>query len=79
MKTTPCQGCGKPIVFAKNSETGKLIPLDPKALVYHYNGGDLDGEFEVHRLTSAWVSHFATCPNASQFSGKNRKAPSKEG
>ena len=61
MKTTPCKGCGKPIVWAKD-EKGTSHPLDARAPVYHFNGGDLDAEFTVYRLTGAWVSHFATCP-----------------
>jgi hypothetical protein len=74
MKTVPCKGCGRPIVWAKD-EKGTRHPLDPRAPVYHFNGGDLEGEFEVHRLPSAWVSHFATCPKASEFGKGKKRAP----
>jgi hypothetical protein len=67
-----CRGCGKPIVWAKNLRAdGSLqnIPLDPRAPVYSVQ---VIGENEV-RCTlvprdNFMVSHFATCPNANDFS-----------
>jgi len=73
VKTTPCKGCGKPIVWAKD-EKGTSHPLDARAPVYHFNGGDLDAEFTVYRLTGSWVSHFATCPKANEFSKGKKPA-----
>lgn len=76
MKTVPCKGCGKPVLFVKD-EKGTTQVLDARAPIFHFNGGDIDGTFTVHRLSSAWVSHFATCPNASEFS-KGKRAASGE-
>ena len=72
LRTVPCKGCGKPIVWAKNAE-GKAIPLDPRPPVY---GVKQDAALGVicARVESAMVSHFATCSHAADFSGSNKKA-----
>jgi len=72
MKPTPCRGCGRPIVFAINHDTGMVIPLDPKPPVYGVLE-EADGEIVCKRLERAMVSHFATCSKANDFSGRNRK------
>lgn len=75
MKTSPCKGCGKPILWAQDHE-GKKIPLDPKPPVYTVYGRDLDkGVALCERSTRQifMVSHFATCPNANDFSGSRKK------
>jgi len=78
MKTTPCKGCGKPIVFAKDS-AGKVIPLDPVAPVYRVFLSEVDGhrcelvERKPMDRTTGMVSHFATCPAANDFSASKRK------
>lgn len=46
---------------------GKKIPLDPHAPVY--SAIEQRGRTEVVRTHLAMVSHFATCPNANDFSG----------
>jgi hypothetical protein len=57
----------------------KCIPLDPRAPVYElksYTDRSLgaDGKArECRRISDAYVSHFATCPAANQFSGRNRE------
>lgn len=61
-----CKGCGKPIVWGK-TESGKLIPLDPKPPVYRFNQ---EGFLE---RVDASVTHFATCTAADQFSESTRK------
>ena len=82
MKTTPCKGCGRPIVWAKDA-AGKAIPLDPRAPVYRVL--ELEAGIACRRLepteataanpaTAAMVSHFATCSAAAQFSGRGKKA-----
>lgn len=86
-KTSSCRGCGKPILWGVTSD-GKKIPLDPRAPVYvvrvlecpgtdHQvirlerssliDGMEVDGEPQV-----AYVSHFATCPKANDFSSSIR-------
>lgn len=65
--TVPCKGCGKPIVFAENTQTGKMIPLDARAVVYAAQ--EWEGKL-VCAPSSAMVSHFATCSKASDFSKK---------
>ena len=60
-----CNSCGAPVIWAK-TKNDKNIPLDPKPV----KGGNIEltenralyvkaGEKELY------VSHFATCPNAS--------------
>lgn len=64
-----CKGCGKPIIWGVTDD-GKRIPLDPKPPVYQLLGGDGGRTF---RATGGFfVSHFATCPKANDFSS-NRK------
>lgn len=78
MKTSPCKGCGRPIVWAK-LPSGGAVPLDPKPAVYRVleNG---HGELVAERANEdqegqCWhlVSHFATCPKANQFSKSKPK------
>lgn len=59
---TPCKGCGKPVIFAKTPE-GATIPLDArKHPIYRITG---DGTCE--RVPDVFITHFATCPKANQF------------
>lgn len=76
MKTVPCKGCGKPIVWAKLPD-GTKVPLDPAPPTYQFcdaPGTDPDGAnaFRVngkdYTRNPVFVSHFATCPKAAQFS-----------
>ncbi len=77
-----CKGCGRKIIWAKApSDDGKKIvkiPLDPAAPVYEI--ADRHPDYDHVRAKTAMVSHFITCPNASQFSGGNKKpyTPGKE-
>ncbi len=71
-----CKGCGKEIIWAKN-ENGKMIPLDPRAPVYSIVKDDGDA-FRCVRVDGDsdfidYVTHFATCPKASDFSGSKKK------
>ena len=68
-----CQGCGKPIVWG-TTPSGDKIPLDPSAPVYKVTGQMAGGPAvellpaAERRLTGPFVSHFSTCPKASDFS-----------
>ncbi len=65
-----CKGCGKEIVWGVTEE-GKKIPLDPSAPVYYVSDDQvLSGGFmsyKIERERSSMVSHFKTCPKASDF------------
>lgn len=66
-----CKGCNKVIEWIEVLEDTadgprtKRIPLDPRAPTWEFNG-------ERWVRSSARVTHFATCPNADQFSSSNR-------
>lgn len=68
MTEVPCRGCGGPIIWAI-SPTGARIPLDARAPVYMVQTDQ--GSTRAVRSTH-YVSHFCTCPNASEFSGRSR-------
>lgn len=67
-----CKGCGREIVWGEDVINGSTIPLDPKAPVYSVL--KQNGKVLLQRQHDCMVSHFATCANASDFSGKNRKS-----
>lgn len=48
------------------------VPLDPKAVTYLVTNSGTDGPYHALRAENTLVSHFATCPNASQFSGRKK-------
>jgi hypothetical protein len=52
---------------------GKVIPLDTRAQLYRVvvkNGVDV--AVPVPKDERIFVTHFATCPHASAFSGRNK-------
>jgi hypothetical protein len=66
-----CKLCKKAMRFVK-SENGSVIPLDAVAPVYEVRP-DLTGVETAYRVgESIMVSHFATCPHASDFSKKGK-------
>jgi hypothetical protein len=73
MRTTPCEGCGKPMVWAyivkDGVRTGKRVPLDPRPVVYRLVGGFDALDYEAQAITQAdgMVTHFATCRDANKF------------
>ena len=73
MKTVPCKGCGKPIVWGKDGRT--LVPLDPAPPVYSKACELTDGTLSVVKMARGlvFVSHFVTCPKANDFSKRSAK------
>lgn len=76
--TGPCRGCSAKVLWARNRESGKLIPLDAKAIVYRIvsypeDPNRSDTPIEVVRVKDAFVTHFATCPHAKTFSGSRKR------
>lgn len=65
----PCRACGAPLLFVQDAE-GKTHPLDTRSPTFRVER-DLAGD-EIAVRSDAMVSHFATCPKASDFS-KGRK------
>lgn len=74
-----CRGCGKSILWAKDAVTQKAVPLDTTPPVYLVTQTP-ENNFHLARANQKFntgepmffVSHFATCPKASDFS-RNRK------
>ena len=68
-----CVKCGCPLSFGRTHE-GKLVPLDLRSHVYAvvYDRGD-PGDIAVVRTELCYVSHYATCKFADEFSKKNKK------
>lgn len=78
MKTSPCKGCGNPVVWAVNPATGKTVPLDPSGIIYKVVEKD-DGTVEALQCDKGegyMVSHFNTCPDANSFSKGGSKRES---
>lgn len=65
----PCRKCGRRMIFAEGPNGA--IPMDARAVtVYHVREGE-DGEpvaSKVELEEKVYISHFATCPNAAEFS-----------
>lgn len=75
-----CAGCGADIVWAtitRQDGTPGRVPLDPRPPIFHVTP---EGEGNAAGVlikpdadgTTSMVSHFATCPKASAFSGSRR-------
>lgn len=73
MSAKPCRGCGKPVVFAKDTD-GKWQVLDAHAPIW-IQIKSKDSTPRVMREPKAMVSHFATCANANDFSASRKAAP----
>jgi hypothetical protein len=76
----PCRKCGAPLHFARTHK-GDTIPLDLRAHVWVivYDRTEPRRPSTVVRTELAYVSHFFTCPYASEFSRKNKESDSPEG
>lgn len=68
--TRPCRKCGALITFLPGP-AGKAIPAQKARSVYRRAES---GALEKLELEGGpfWISHFETCPGASQFSRRNR-------
>jgi len=69
-----CKGCERSVLYVKDTE-GKTQILDPSAPVFELWGDDnkAQGTKLVKRDRNAWVSHFATCHEATDFSRSHRE------
>lgn len=65
-----CKACGKPLIWAV-TERGARIPLDAQTQVYRVVEKAV-GAPDAIKATDCYVSHFLTCPKASQFSGTKK-------
>lgn len=69
MNEATCKSCGKKVAFVKDDK-GKVQILDLVAPVYEQTTLVNGVVTYCERSTTAYVSHFATCPNASKHSKK---------
>ena len=71
-----CKACGAALTWAVNVDTNARVPLVPydaafpKAVRYRIFEGTDSCERDDD---GPWQSHFANCPGAKQFSGRNAK------
>ncbi|OGR93724.1 MAG: hypothetical protein A2V88_00775 [Elusimicrobia bacterium RBG_16_66_12] len=62
-----CRGCGVAVIFVRDA-MGRTQILDARAHpIYAIDRDDDEGKRAV-RLPNAFLSHFVTCPKASEFS-----------
>jgi hypothetical protein len=69
LTTRPCRACGKKLAFVRDAE-GRLHPLDVVAPTFRVQADGAGLPIAV-RASSTFVSHFATCPRASEFSRRS--------
>lgn len=83
MTTTPCKGCGRPVVWCEVA--GKPVPLDPTPPIWRVFPGEsfnppsnaTTAERAPQKVTETYigplymVSHFTTCAKANEFSRSN--------
>jgi hypothetical protein len=70
-----CKGCGRQIIWALNPDTGKRVPLDAVAPVYFLieRSREEGGNECVPAPAHTYVTHFATCSKANEFSGPKKR------
>ena len=78
-----CKGCGREIIWGQ-TPIGSMIPLDPRAPIYRILKRDASGTAQIKHVekdvAEIYVTHFATCPKASEFSrSKKPKTETAEG
>lgn len=64
-----CRGCGRKVFFVKDAD-GKTQILDAVAPVWSIQG---QPEPMATREIGSYVSHFSTCPKASEFSRRKKQ------
>lgn len=76
-----CRSCGAEILFIK---TGKgMMPVNAEPVQFNYqlgakdrvvtgNGEVLPADIREDGKERGWISHFATCPDASKFRKRKR-------
>lgn len=75
MNRRPCKACGAPVLFIINGRTGQTVPLDVNSRAHMYELLDSDENGQVAYSVSQqeiYVSHFLTCPKASELSAKKK-------
>lgn len=83
-----CASCSARIIWAKSAATGKAVPLDAvpseagtvvvrKGGAFVLNKFDLAARLELPVLEreQLFVSHFATCPQASKWRAPRPESP----
>lgn len=70
--SSACGGCGARIVWGETAK-GVRVPLDPKAPVYRIDLRYTGSTKRIKRDPDSLVSHFATCPNANDFSASKKQ------
>jgi hypothetical protein len=66
-----CKSCQAPIIWVKTS-SGKNMPVDEKPESRFILDGRGEGNTPYATMIKAYVSHFATCPNADKHRKKEQ-------
>lgn len=72
MSRRPCRSCGVELIFAKTAD-GKTVPVDARQHPIYRIVATGGGNYLAERIESARISHFVTCPNATEHSRKEPK------
>lgn len=67
----PCKACGRNLWIVKGPN-GKSLPLDLESHVYEVSVGAAEGA--IAQRINAYVTHFASCTKANEFSGGRGRA-----
>lgn len=70
--TKTCRTCDAPIKWARTEENDKPVPLDAKPISVFGVTGSRRNDSPVVRTRKAYLSHFATCPQAASHSKSSR-------
>ncbi len=70
-ETTTCTSCGRKIIWTL-SPANKRLPVDARRVPVYDLEPSINGARVIKRGTH-YISHFLTCPNASQHSKGNER------